>query len=174
MGARRNFSLGAKATPPFPISPFPFPSFPFPSPLYVVLPSLPSGHLNPAFGKGYIAKYSENKLPYPFLQRIRGFTAMCYRPINRFFTYLLTYFLSPPFSHFPPYTLPSLPLFPSSPLSFHSLSFLPIWARGFAGAVSKQRKLNYLKLHIQSTNRPRKWFSPVVGDKMNISVIWMK
>jgi len=142
MGARRNFSLGAKATPPFPISPFPFLSFP--SPLHVVLPSLPSGHLKPAFGEGYIAK-AKISCPAP--------SSPLLFPIS-FPSYIL------PFPYFPP--------FPSSPLSFppFSLSFLPIGARGFAGAANKQRKLNYLKLHIQSTNRPRKWFSPVVGDNI--------
>ena len=68
MGARRNFFLGAKATRPFPISPFPFFSLPFPSSLlHVVLPSLPSGHLNPALGESCIANYSENQLVLPFL-----------------------------------------------------------------------------------------------------------
>jgi len=152
MGAHRNFSLGAKVTPPFPFSPFSFLSFP--SPLHVVLPSLPSGHLNPAFGEGCIANYSENQLvlpslPCPFLSPF-----------------------SPPFPHPPfPFLFSFLSIFP--------LSFLQIWARGSGGLVSKQRKLNYLKLcaalwrikifiYIQSTNR--QWFSQVTGNSAFINV----
>jgi len=52
-------------------------------------------------------------------------------------------------------------LFPFPPFF---LSFPSVCARGSRGPMSKQRKLNYLKLHVKSTNR--KWFSPVAGDNI--------
>ena len=59
MGARKKFSLEAKATPPFLISPFPFLFSPS-STLHVVLPSLLSGLLNPVFREGCIAIYRKS------------------------------------------------------------------------------------------------------------------
>ena len=147
MGARRNFSLWAKATRPFPISPFPFLSFSFP-PLRCTYFHAKRPLKYSIWGGLYCKLWRKSAgAPFPLLPL----------PLPSFFTFpsLPTPCLSLSF----PLSLPLLFLSPP-----FSPSFLPVWARGSGGAVSKQRKLNYSKLHFQSTNR--KWFSPVAGDNI--------